>query len=374
MSITKRKTLKNKKISGKSISKLRKLTKLSKKSNRILSGKPNKKISSKYVKYHKTKNMLIMLENLNTLNKFSKSLSQLDRKVLLNYKQTFYLHINKYLYSKNKIDNLVIDQQFIYILKRDYNKSQSPLTDLININQINFGNINKYVELYMNNIINHITVIDNIFNKKDIPRLTGKELLYRGTWKNSLIDNKSKLNDEIIIENFCSTSTEQNIAENFINYTNKNNNNFCCLYILTGLKNVPYIYLPWNVNAKNYMKKKIYFTSFDEFEFLLPRRLKFKLVKKEKISSKNLFYNNKKLSFDNIAKYIKNNGISIDKLTPENIDKLFNKIDIPIITYHLEFISQEEIKPIQPYISDSNLNLELLIRQKKTNEQAEQSE
>ena len=43
-----------------------------------------KSLSSKYVKKSKTNDMLIMLENLTELNKFSKSLSQVEKKVLLN--------------------------------------------------------------------------------------------------------------------------------------------------------------------------------------------------------------------------------------------------------------------------------------------------
>ena len=326
-----------------------------------------KSLSSKYVKKSKTKNMLIMLENLNELNKFSKSLSQVEKKVLLNYKNTFYYIINKYLYDN--INNLIIDEDFINILKKDYKTTDFPaLNELINLNQINFTNIHIYFKLYMNNIINHINIIDNIFSKKDIPKLTGKEILYRGTNGHSITTNKSKINDEIIIENFCSTSTKQIIAENFINNNyGKNNygkNNICCLYILSGLKNIPYLYLPWNINYKNYMNTKINEVFYDEFEFLLPRRLKFKIIKKDIISSKSFLIRNTKLSFENIAKYIKNNDISIDNLTPENIEKLSNKIDKKIITYHLEFISQEPITHIQTYDYNSNVKLEVLIRPK----------
>lgn len=132
---------------------------------------------------------------------------------------------------------------------------------------------------------------------------------------------------------------------------------------------MPFIYLPWKIDSGKLSKKIISQTFSDEFEFLLPRGLKFKIIKKELIDFKatnawRMSQSIKKISFDKFAKFIASAGISIDKMNfskmnDEDFKKLYDKISNKILTYHLEYISQEPVKVLPSFIYNSKINLHI---------------
>lgn len=339
-----------------------------------IKGKSNN--DNSYIQRTKTKKIITMLSNLKKFTDFYKKLSADDKKTLQNYKYNDYIEINKYLYNGNKLKDLYIDQyEFLDKIKSLYSKNT---VQLLNIKSINPGNIKQYVELYVNkNIVEQINAIDKIFSSPNIQKLNGDEILYRGTMGHSITKPTSRIGNELIFKNFISTSTEQTISERFMyQRLNKNKEKHCCMYIFHNMKDVPFIYLPWQIeNSQKLHKKYISQAMADEFEFLLPRGLKFKIIKKELINYKtieNRFILNqfKKLSFDKLSKLLVNmgvdtNSISLSKdhlktMDDETFKKLYNKMSMKIQAYHLEYIGQEPINPIQPYVYKSDINLHIL--------------
>ena len=137
------------------------------------------------------------------------------------------------------------------------------------------------------------------------------------------------------------------------------------------MKDVPFIYLPWQIkNSDKLSTKTISQTFNDEFEFLLPRGLKFKIIKKELVDFKTTWEMDqsvKKISFDKFAKFIASAGISIDKMNlskmnDEDFRKLYDKISNKILTYHLEYISQEPVEVLPPFVYNSKINFMIRIK------------
>jgi hypothetical protein len=333
------------------------------KSKRVSTSK--KKLESMHNHREKTKKILTMLSNLKKFREFYKELKLEERETLQDYKYSGFYKINKYLYSGNKMQDFNIDNRFLNDIKKYFSKETK---DLVDIKSINPGNIKKYVELYVNNkIVKSINTIDKIFQSPKIQKLQGNELLYRGTHGHSITNKTSRVGNEVIFNNFISTSTEQYISEQFMT-NHELKDKICCMYILTNMKDVPFIYLPWEIKNSDKLNKKYISQAFsDEFEFLLPRGLKFKISKREyidyKFSNNRMAFNSiKKMSFDKLSKLVKNKDMDLDnlsKMDDEDFKKLFDKLSNKILTYHLEYIGQEPIEPISPYNYNSNINLHI---------------
>jgi hypothetical protein len=206
---------------------------------------------SKVLRKVKTHKVLSILGYLKQFNKFFKALSTIEKSELRSYKDFGYISINKYLFNNNKLNELYISKElFVDRLKEYFSKNTK---DLVDISIINPSNLKQLVELYVNkNIIDPINTIDKIFQNPSIPKLTGKELLYRGTRDHSITTKNSKIGDEIVFKNFVSSSTQQFVSEMFIKHKSKDS---CCMYVLTNLKDIPFIYLPWNIKASSKLSK-----------------------------------------------------------------------------------------------------------------------
>lgn len=319
-------------------------------------------------KKEKTRKIISMLSNLKKFRLFYKNLKPIDKEALQNYKYNGYIEINKYLYNDIKMKDIFIDNfQFLTKIKKYFSKDTINFMD---IKSINPGNIKPMIELYVNKtIVEQINTIDKIFQATNIQKLQGNEILYRGTRGHSITTKNSRVGDEVIFKNYISTSTDQSISENFIFQRNPKEK-VCCMYIFHNMKDVPFIYLPWEIKNSDKLSKKTISQSFDdEFEFLLPRGLKFKIIKKELIDYKsnnswNTFKTMKKMSFDKFSKLLSSSGISIDKMhlskmNDEDFKKLYDKITNKILTYHLEYISQEPVELLPPFVYNSKINLHI---------------
>ena len=296
-------------------------------------------------KYNNTKKILKTYNNLKLFKNFYKKISKIEKDTIMGYKNMDYIAINKYLYSNNNIKDLQINKyDFENNIKTLYSNNTK---DLFNYTNINLDKLPKYVELYVNKfIINKIHILDKLFTYKEISKLKGNEILFRGTSGDTYTNNKSKVGDSITFNTFMSTSTNQDLSKAFIHSKLDKKNNMCCLYILHGLKNIPYLYIPWSNVMKTQLKSKISTAIYDEFEYLLPRNLKFKIKKIDTIINDKITYQNP-ITFEKLNK--------IMKKTKD--DNLYKKLNHKIKVYHLQFDEQLPVLPLEPYTYKNNLNL-----------------
>jgi hypothetical protein len=303
----------------------------------------------RFRKYDSTKKVLKTHSNIIKFLKFYKNISKIEKDTIQIYKGIAYIGINKYLYNNHKLKELSINEwDFNNTIKNLYSNDTK---NLFNFKNINIEKLPEYIELYINNtIIKHITILDKLFINKDIPKLNGKEVLFRGTSGDTYTTSKSKIGDTLIFNSFTSSSTNIDVSKNFINHEINKKNVVCCLYVLNGLKDIPYIYIPWSVH-KNQMKSKISSSIYDEFEYLLPRNLKFKIKKIETILDDNISYTTQ-ITFAKLNKILKKTKANSDN---NILKKINNKIKI----YHLDFVEHLPVEPLEPYKYDSSLQLHI---------------
>ena len=309
----------------------------------------------RFRKYDSTKKILKTHSNIIKFLKFYKNISKIEKDTIQIYKGFAYIGINKYLYNNYKLKELSINEwDFNNTIKNLYSNDTK---NLFNFKNINIEKLPEYIELYINNtIIKHITILDKLFINKDIPKLNGKEVLFRGTSGDTYTTSKSKIGDTLIFNSFTSSSTNIDISKNFINHKINKKNVVCCLYVLNGLKDIPYIYIPWSVH-KNQMKSKISSSIYDEFEYLLPRNLKFKIKKIETILDDNISYTTQ-ITFEKLNKILektKANTKANTKAKANSDNNILKKINNKIKIYHLDFVEHLPVEPLEPYKYDPSL-------------------
>ena len=300
-------------------------------------------------KYNTTKKVLKTFSNIKNFKKFYKNISKIESDAINLYKQHGYSAINKYLYNNNNIKELdIIEEEFSNTIYNLYSNNTKNFFDFKNIN---FEKLPKYIELYVNNkIIKNITILDKLFLHKDISKLNGKEVLFRGTSENTYTTPKSKIGDTLIFNSFTSSSTNIDVSKDFMGNKINKNKVICCLYVLNGLEDIPYIYIPWFSNQKKQMKSKISSIIRDEFEYLLPRNLKFKIKKIETILDDTISYVNP-TTFEKLNKIIKTTK------NKNNNNNIFKKINNKIKIYHLDFVEHLPVETVEPYVYKSSLKL-----------------
>ena len=331
-----------------------------------------------------SKKKRLILEELNIVKKFTQFYKKLDaeqKRVLGLYKGNGYKLINKYLLNKNSIKDFT------------YNDFITPyyMETILKTNYINMANaitirpekIQKHIEHIINKqIIRPINIIDSLFQNKYVDKLVGTEKLYRGLAKCFVAD--LKIGDEIVFSNYSSTSYDWDVAQQFAQLQDADVRN-SCICVLTGLKGVPYIYLPWiiyhnqNEPIVDIMQGRVDKT---EFEFFLPRNLKFKLVGKDEnllsqlqISTyKDLTNLLKKEGVDKISNLLHLNKTRLNKSNKSNksnknnklsnrksakkisiSSKLFKKMPI----YYLEYVETLPYSNIMPWTMPSDFNLKI---------------
>jgi hypothetical protein len=300
---------------------------------------------TRFHKYDNTKKVLKTYSNIKKFKNFYKNISKIDKLTLQAYKGSEYRAINNYLYNHNNIKELKIDEwSFGNTIKNLYSNNTK---QLFNYKNINIDKLPKYVELYINKfIVSKINILDKLFTNKDIPKFNGNELLFRGTQGETNTSIKSKVGDEITFNSFTSTSTNKDVSRGFMYGKSDSNNVLCCLYILYGLKDVPYVYIPWNIINNKQMKGYISESIYDEFEYLLPRNLKFKIKKIDKILDDSVS-SSSSITFEKLNKIMKKTKNS----------NLYKKINGKIKVYHLDFVEQLPVDPLPQYIYNSKINL-----------------
>jgi hypothetical protein len=99
------------------------------------------------------------------------------------------------------------------------------------------------------------------------------------------------------------------------------------------------------------MKSKISSSIYEEFEYLLPRNLKFKIKKIETILDDNISHTTQ-ITFAKLNKIIK-------KTKSNNDNNILKKINNKIKIYHLDFVEHLPVEPLEPYKYDSSLQLHI---------------
>ena len=152
-------------------------------------------------------------------------------------------------------------------------------TDLLPFTKsLDIKELPKYIETSYKTRITLLNRLDKIYDRKDCPRMSGKEILFRGMGMNPAI-KKLKEGDTYLFKNFISTTIDKGIAEMFSREGS--------VFIFMNMKDIPFIYMP---NSKGYSNDFSKFMMAQEplsdfSEYTLPRNLEFKI---EKIETKPL--------------------------------------------------------------------------------------
>lgn len=339
------------------INKKTKLKLKSKKSKLKLKTNKNLKINkNKIVKNLETKKIYtphqseIMIFNqkikyANKSNILFRALNVEEKKILNNYKGNGYTYINSFLRDNYKFTE--IDLNTLKSIA-DYNR------EIPDFYSITIDNIPKYIEYGINNLIKSIRTIDNIFENKNAPKLNENDILYRGI--NAEYDvSKFEIGKELDMESFISCSFNLNIAEAFARSYLKNEYH-CCMFVIKGCKDVPFIYLQWNYANLKKITDDDFVMSGDEQEIVLPRGCKFKIndIYKYIPTQKQMFKN---LSTDKVIKLLEKK-YQTNEINEEIYEKDILKMFSNLIVVELEYVSRNTI-PINDYVYDGSISIKI---------------
>lgn len=193
---------------------------------------------------------------------FKKTLTQEESDALAKYKTDsshFYQVINGYLIGNINITKALTEVQ----VSQEFRRSSNLENFFQNVTNI----YNNQIELAKKTIV----LIDQVFQKENIPRLKGNEKVYRGM----AVDNNTEflkkivVGDELMFDNYSSGSLSKSKATEFTY------GNYCCLFLLENLKNVPYLVLDFDKYLDKDFERSIL---KEEFEIFMPRGLKFRIT------------------------------------------------------------------------------------------------
>lgn len=294
------------------------------------------------------------MKNISKFKNFYKKLNKNQKDTLSYYKGIGYIEINKFLYNNYKLDELNLNDSFMKIQDLFPDETHN----VVNIKSLLVNNVPSAVELFINKfIVEKINTLDNIFAKPNTYKLDKDIILYRGNMGlSSTIGNKTKVGNEILFKNYLSTSYDISVAMNF---TGVQNDVICCLYVLNGLENIPYVFVPWNLHT-SFKKMDVKGSFADESEYLLPRNMKFKVTKIEKrilnVSSDWPQKMYKNISISSLDKVFKKTQTLTNQ---ESIEKNLGKFMRDVKVYHLEYVGQDPVEPIAPYTYTDKINLKV---------------
>ena len=226
-----------------------------------------------------------------------------------------------------------------------------------------FINEPEFITLFMNNeIINRVYEMDKLYTKPDTPKLNGTEILYRATEGEVLTNKNTKIGDELIFQNYMSTTTRKTVSLNFTNIKTNDDTHSCCLFILYNMKNIPYIYLPWDVvyKHKNINNSDIKYADDDEFEYLLPRNLKFEIINITiglPVNNTKSYANKKFKEINKTMKQIQMSHLEKNSLSNKDYKMVIPELFKDIKVYHLKFIEQLEIEKFPEYVYNKDIEI-----------------
>lgn len=238
----------------------------------------------KYIQAKKNYKMSLLNQTskiINILNEKFNSLSKKEKQVLNDYKEEGYKQLKTFLAE----DIITFEKHFnkLYLFSDEINFKS---------NEVNLYDVYKNIYYTLKNKIN---IMDNIFFKKSHVQ---NIQLFKGVRTGNTLDQLMRLVKNntpvktITINEYFSTSLDPNVAFSFMK-ENKNN-----IIIQIETERCPYIYLPWEINRTNDLKKenlkntKGFSFRKSEFEILLPRGIVLEYLGKEDfINNKNNYKN-----------------------------------------------------------------------------------
>lgn len=185
----------------------------------------------------------------------------------------------------------------------------------------------KYIETSYKARITLLNRLDKIYDRKDCPRMTGSEILFRGMRMNPAI-KKLKAGDTYLFKNFISTTIDRGVAESFSGGE--------CVFIFMNMKDIPFIYMP---NSKMYSDDFSKFIMAQEplsdfSEYTLPRNLEFKIEKIEtkpiNMASYDMFGMDNTNSFAKLQKILKKQGYFTTNTTDTTETKSIDTTSAPL--------------------------------------------
>lgn len=277
------------------------------------------------------------------------------------YKESGFIYINQYLrnqdiiYDLNRISASIHmtsskkDDDNLKKIKKDGGKTT--LQDFYNF-------VKKYGPGRLIALIHHI---DSIFKKANWPKIGNIKsinTLYKGVGVPANIYNKL-VGSVVTFDEYLSTSISSDVAMKFYSwrettYMRGKENLKPVFFILRKCNKLPFIYLDWK-GVYTHKLERLKFDMGDEYELLLPRGCKFKIVKKYKFTE---FLkgqrNGSKLAL------INNYYDNVQDLTPSFFKKpeIKEMLSIPDINVmELEFVEWNKPKPI--ILTDKPLQIKI---------------
>ena len=128
------------------------------------------------------------------------------------------------------------------------------------------------------------------------------------------------------------------------------------------MKNVPYFYLPWPevYKHKNINNSPIIYADDDEFEYVLPRNLKFKIFNittQLPVDNTKSHANKKFKEINKTMKQIEKTHLEKNSLTDKDYKMIIPDLFKDVKVYHLKFIEQLEIEPFPKYVYKEDIKI-----------------
>ena len=186
---------------------------------------------------------------------------------------------------------------------------------------IDITQIDAYIKKSYNARITLLNRLDEIYNMKKCPRMTGNEILFRGMHSIPEI-HKLKVGDSYLFENFISTTIDRDVAETFSGGRDS------CIFVLQNMKDIPFLYMPGNKLRTDDKYTKFIGdvpSRWDLSEYTLPRNLEFVIERIEdnyKSSSSSSFTNRSIESgkYSNLLKVLRKRGL-LDSVESDTKDE-----------------------------------------------------
>jgi len=330
-----------------------------------------KGITKKNIKYsvndikNDTNKIVKMYLNIQKFKNFYKNLNASERKIIDFYKRWGYQNMNRFLYSGYKLETLFFPDDMGFFQEDQRKYIPKYLQKFMNYKTKKFipKYIPEFITLFMNNeIINRVYEMDKLYTKPDTPKFEGTEILYRGTNGAIVTDKNTKIGDELIFKNYTSASSNKKVALSFSNLKTSDDNHSCCLFILYNMKNIPYIYLPWDdvYKHKNINNSDIKYADDDEFEYLLPRNLKFEIINITiglPVNNTKSYANKKFKEINKTMKQIQMSHLEKNSLSNKDYKMVIPELFKDIKVYHLKFIEQLEIEKFPEYVYNKDIEI-----------------
>ncbi len=179
-------------------------------------------------------------------------------------------------------------------------------------------NFEKYIDQSYGKRVELLNHLDSVYDRPDCPKLTGDEVVFRGMSDVGPAITKLKPGDTYTFKNFISTTLDRKVSENFSGGD--------CVFVLTGLKDIPFLYMPGGKHQGDEPYTK-FLTDislvWDLSELTLPRNLEFEVTSVERRNINSGWRMQDTAQIGKLLKTLKNTGIESEEEIIEN--ELFPK-------------------------------------------------